>query len=273
MNGRRRHLFWFIARIVTAALPLVVSAPMHAASSQPLKGDSRANWTGVWVVPGSFLDLQDGTSVSAPSGREETRRSLGLLSIGTPKLKPEAAKRSKVYTDSLAAGHPLGFPECAPRGMPEFWYGPYAWEIIQSPRQINLYQEVGGVRRIYLDGRKQPSLDDADPLFEGHSIGHWEGDTLVVDTVNFRTETFISGPGTNHTEKSHITERFQPVGKDLIDVKVTIVNPDVLEEPWTFVRHLKRKPDMEILDYYCEENNRNPVGADGFQQAILPPAK
>lgn len=268
---------WAVLKVAAIALSLAAMCiPAHAASqtkaSKPVKGGPRANWTGVWVIVDSFLDRQDGSSVSAPTGREEDA-AINILKIGTPKLKPEPAKRSKVYTDSLAAGRPLAGPQCMPRGMPEFWYGPYAWEIIQSADQINLFQEIGGLRRVYLDGRKHPSLDDVDPLFEGHSIGHWEGDVLVVDTINFRTDTFISGPGTNHTEKSRIVERFRPIADDRIDVEVTVSNPDVIEEPWTFTRRLKRKPGMEILDYYCEENDRNPVGDDGRQKATLPSQK
>ncbi len=279
MNNKRKHLRWSIAMVAATALPLAIMSASVQAASKPLKGGPRANWTGVWVIAGSFLDTQDGTSVSAPTGRAED---IGIaeMRLNGAKLKPEGAQRAAAFAAASAQGRPFGDRQCKPGGMPGFWAGPFAWEIIQSPDQINLLQEGGSqTRRIYLDGRKHPSLDDVDPLFQGHSIGHWEGDVLVVDTVNISPQIDIFAGGSNHTggathtEKSHIIERFRPVGDDRIDLEATVMNPDVLEEPWTFVRRLKRKPGMEIVDYDCEENNRNPVGADGREQAILPPQK
>lgn len=277
MHDRRKHLCWFIA-MVAVALPLGVAGA--SAAPKLLKGGPHANWTGVWVIAGSYLDTQDGTSIAVPTGRPEDS-AIADLGLKGAKLKPEVLKRVAVYNDAMAQGRPLGDRQCRPGGMPGFWAGPFAWEFIQSPDQINLYQEGGSqARRIYLDGRKHPSPDDADPLFQGHSIGRWEGDTLVVDTVNLSAEIDVVAGGTNHahgaanhTAKSRIVERFVPVASDSIDVHVTVTNPDVLEKPWVFVRHMKRKPGMEIQDYDCQENNRNTVGADGREQAILAPKK
>lgn len=281
MRNRRKRSYGSIAMVAAIALAqTLTSAPAHAASQpQPLRGGPHANWTGVWVIVGSLFDTQDGTSVGAPTGRAEDA-GIAELGLKGAKLKPEAAGRVAVYNEAMAQGRPIGDRQCKPEGMPGFWAGPFAWEFIQSPDQINLYQEAGSqTRRIYLDGRKHPGPDDADPLFEGHSIGHWQGDDLIVDTVNVSPQIDIAGGGTNHargannTEKTHIVERFHPVASDRIDVTVTVTNPDVLVEPWTFVRHMRRKPGMEIVDYDCQENNRNPVDASGREQAILPPQK
>lgn len=261
--------------VIMGSPTLAAAQPRSLQASKPPEGGPRANWTGVWVLVGTGLDTQDERGVANPTGRPEDASFAGLALKGA-KLKHEAVARAKVYTDAQAQGRPLGDRQCKPEGMPGFWGGPFAWEFIQSPDQINLFQEVASqTRRIYLDGRKHPSLDDVDPLFEGHSIGHWEGDVLVVDTVNISPQIDVvaggisHGGGASHTEKSHILERFRPVGDDRIDVEVTVTNPDVLQEPWTFVRHLKRKPDLEIQDYDCQENNRNPVGPDGRERAIL----
>ncbi len=273
MNNGHRHSVWSIAQVAAVVLSLaIISAPAQAASPRPLKGGPRAHWTGTWVLADSYLDRQDGTALAFRNGREENDSQYKDMFVAPPKLSPEAIKRTKEYADDVAAGRAPGPRQCGPGSMPRFWSGLYPFEIIQSPEQINVSLETSGqIRRIYLDGRKHPSLDDAEPLLLGHSIGHWEGNDLVVDTVNFDTAATISGPGTNHTEKSHLTERFRPVGADRIDVDVTFVNPDVLAEPYHMVRRLQRKPDMEILDYDCQENNRNPIDAKGQEQVILSP--
>lgn len=271
MNYRCPRLI-AITRIAAVALSVaIMSVPAYgAAQPKPLKGGPRANWTDTWVVADTFLDRQDGTALALRNGREENDSQYNFLP--PPKLAPEAAKRAKAHADAeAAAGAAINPEQCKPSGLPGFWMGLYAFEIIQSPDQINVFQEAGGqTRRIHLDGRKHPSLDDAEPLDLGHSIGHWEGDTLVVDTVNFDTDMLIAGPGTNHTEKSHMVERFRPVGEDRIDVDITLFNPDVLAEPYHIVRRLKRKPDTEIMDYGCD-NNRNPIDAEGREKVILSP--
>lgn len=278
---RNGGLRWVCSALVglSAVMPLAAAAaaarpaapPKAARPAAPAKsvyGGPRADWTGVWVVPGSFLDLQDGTSVSAPSGRDDPGIAV-IQNLGRPKLKPEFAKQAEARRAAEAAGTPIGDRGCVPNGMPGFWGGPYAWEIVQAPHQLNLAQEVyGQTRRIYTDGRKHPSLDDADPLLFGHSVGRWEGDVLVVETTNLSPAGRLGGVAHND-EKTRIVERFTPVAPERIDVDVTVYSPDVLEEPYHFVRKLLRKPGMEILDFFCD-NDRNPVGADGVTQTILP---
>lgn len=271
MNKRRQDLIGSIAGITALVLSLtIMSAPAEAAAPKPLKGGPRANWTGAWVIADSYLDRQDGTALAFRNGREENDSQYTFLP--PPKLAPEAAKRAKAHADAeAAAGAVINERQCTPGSLPFFWTGLYAYEFMQSADQINMFTEAGGqTRRIYLDGRKHPSLDDSEPLNLGHSIGHWEGDTLVVDTVNFNTDMLIFGYGTNHTEKSHLVERFRPVGPDRIDLDLTFYNPDVLAEPYHVVRPLRRKPGMEMMDYGCE-NNRNPIDAEGREHVILSP--
>lgn len=260
------------APLAALAAPAKSKAPAKStASGKSVFGGPKADWTGVWVVPGSFLDLQDGTSISAPSGRSDPGIDV-IFSLGRPKLKPEVAKLSDQRRAAEAAGvaTAAGAGGCHGSGPAGFWAGPYAWEIVQSPTQINLYQEYAEqVRRIYTDGRKHPNLETADPLFFGHSVGHWEGNVLVVDTANISSESRINDVGSNNTEKSRIVERFTPVGPERLDVDVTVYNPDILAEPWHFVRKLYRKAGMEVLDYICD-NDRNPV-VNGVTQTILPP--
>jgi hypothetical protein len=232
------------------------------------------NLNGIWVVADSFMDRQDGTFLAAPGRAEASERENKLFAMGEPKFKGEYAKRAaelkNAEQEAEAKGKTLADPtaDCIPPGMPGFWMGPYAFEILQNSKQINFFQESWEqTRRIYLDGRKHPSLDDEDPLYQGHSVGHWEGNTLVVDTANISPATTLSG--VPHSDKLSVSERFHLVKPDILDVQVTVRDPDALAEPLVITRKLQRKPGMEIHDYICAENNRNHSDESGATQMIL----
>ena len=113
-------------------------------------------------------------------------------------------------------------------------------------------------RRIYLDERKQPAPDDLNPSYNGHSIGHWEGNVLVVDTVGMRADTPIllgvvapSGP---HSDAMHISERFQSEGPDLLKIVMTVDDPKAFSKPWVDVVHLHRRHGMEVMEYTCVDD-------------------
>jgi hypothetical protein len=256
-----------IIRTTLLAWCLAVTASAHAGTIPDLNG--------IWVIADSFMDRQDGVFLAAPGRAEASERENKLFSMGSPKFKGEYAKRdAELQAAEKAAeanGKTLGEPvaDCIPPGMPRFWMGPYAFEILQNAKQINFFQESWDqTRRIYLDGRRHPSLDDEDPLYQGHSVGHWEGDTLVVDTVNISTATTLLG-GVPHSDKLSVSERFHLIKPDLLDIRVTILDPDALAEPWIILRKLRRKPGMEIHDYVCAENNRNHSDESGATQTIL----
>ncbi len=258
------------AGLLAGACTLVLACAPPAAKTPDLNG--------VWVTADSFMDTQDGTFLAAPARAEATERE-GKIAFGEgglPKLKGEYAERfaaaRAAEKEAEARGQPLGTPsaDCIPPGMPTFWIGPYAFEIVQSAKQINIFQESWEqTRRVYLDGRTHPSLDDADPLYQGHSIGKWEGDTLVVDSVNFVSQTMLMGAP--HSDKMQIAERLRLIEPDLLEIQMTVQDADALEEPWVSTRKLRRKPGMEIRDYICAENNRNRSDANGVTQAILQP--
>jgi len=134
---------------------------------------------------------------------------------------------------------------------------PYPIEFLYSPgKVVMLIEAYMQFRHIYTDGRKHP--EDPDSTFMGHSIGHWEGDTLVVDSVGFADSTQIAG-GVPHSDKLRIVERIRKVSPEWMEIQTTLTDPVVLAEPFTSTasfRHL----DDEIREYICLENNRD--GAD-----------
>lgn len=128
------------------------------------------------------------------------------------------------------------------------------------------------VRHIYMDGRPHPA--DPDPTFNGHSIGHWEGGTLVVDTVGFVPYTPLGfNWGIGHSDKMHIVERFRLTAPDTLEVVTTIDDPLALAKPWTTSRIFKRHTNWTIDEYICEQNNRNQADQNGKAGIELTPPK
>lgn len=110
-------------------------------------------------------------------------------------------------------------------------------------------------RQVFLDGRGHPK--DWNPAWMGHSIGHWDGDTLVVDTTGFNDKAWFGGGGIPHTEKMHITERYHRVDLGHLEIEFTIEDPDTFVKPWVIKRAAELAPNDEILEYVCTENERD----------------
>jgi hypothetical protein len=142
---------------------------------------------------------------------------------------------------------------CRPSGIPRMT--PYPWKIVQTPKLIVFLFEGGphGYRQIFLDGRTHPK--DLDPTYYGDSIGKWEGDTLVVDTVGFNDIFWFDGAGHPHTEKLHITERIHRPDLGHLSLDVTIDDPGAYTKPFTVYGHSNLLVNTEIMEYLCDENN------------------
>lgn len=232
-----------------------------AAKADP--ATARGDWDGVWVLADTFMDKQDGTFLATPGRAGEDKDP----PVSEPKLRGDYLKQHEALLQAEAAGKRTGDSgaECLPQGMPRFWHGPYAFEILRTPLQINIYQEWNEqTRRIFLDGRRHNP--DADPSYNGHSIGHWEGRELVVDTALVRVDSGL-GAGATHSDQLHIVEHIKQIGADLLEVTMTVTDPLALAEPWISVYRLRRKPGMEIQEYVCTENNRNVTDVNGVTQS------
>jgi hypothetical protein len=164
---------------------------------------------------------------------------------------------------------------CTPMSVPR--KNPFPWRFVHSytakgPGHIFVIHENGdggANRQIFMDGRKHPSADTLLPSWWGHSIGWWEGDTLVIDTVGYNDKFWIDGRGTPHTEQLHTIERWTRVNYGTLELQLT------LDDPGTFSRPVQLKftatavpPGHELMEYVCVENNQygiadaiaNPLG-------------
>jgi hypothetical protein len=140
---------------------------------------------------------------------------------------------------------------------------PYPIEILYTPGMVTVIAEAYmQVRHIYTDGRAHP--DDPDLTYNGNSIGHWDGDTLVVDSVGFTPDTSLGmNMGTRHSDKMHIVERFHLKDPKTLEISTTIDDPEALAKPFTRTTTYGRHPDWTLAEYICQQNNRNSVDASG----------
>jgi hypothetical protein len=191
-----------------------------------------------------------------------------------PKLKGEYLAAWDEY-QALAAADP-GFEavgrmsNCEPLGMPGMMTMPYSLEFLYTPGQITVQQEaLMQVRRIFLDGRPLPS--NPDPTYAGYSVGRWEGDVLVVETVGTRAgqrlgiEGITNGPRLKITERIYLDEE----NPDVLHLDFTFEDPDALAEPWVRTHSFLRDRQWTMLEYVCSENDRHPVNESGRSEAIL----
>ena len=144
--------------------------------------------------------------------------------------------------------------KCIPPGTPRIMFQPFPWEIVYArDRILIIFEYQALLRQIFIDGRKHP--DDLEPTYMGHSIGKFEGDTLVVDTVGFNDKTWLDPMGLPHSDAMHLTERIRRVDHDTLVDEYTIDDPKAYTQPWKASRTFKLKPDWQIKEYVCTENN------------------
>jgi hypothetical protein len=164
----------------------------------------------------------------------------------------------KAYEDALAnlsKDDPEGL--CLPPGIPRMMATPFPFQIFQQPDRVIFLFEGGThiFRTIYTDGR--PHLKDPNPSFLGDSIGHWEGDTLVVDAIGFNDESWLDQDGHPHTDALHVIERYTRTDEMTLHYEVTIDDPKAYTKPWTTSYTIPWQPGAELLEYICQENNKD----------------
>lgn len=175
-----------------------------------------------------------------------------------PPWTPQAARQIAHLEAEERAGRPRGlFVNCLPEGMPSWMLISHnAFEALFTPGRVTLLGESDGnrLRRIYTDGRGHP--EDPDPTFHGHSIGHWEGDTLVVDTVGVAPQSYLAiseAAGVPNNGDLHVTERIRLAAPDELRDELTITAPHVLTRPWTTTRiyYRQRARKYDIVEGEC----------------------
>lgn len=185
---------------------------------------------------------------------------------GDPHLREPYAAAYKDYKIRKKAaddaGRPLADPsaQCLPEGMPTIMGAVYNIQLLQTSKELVVLAEfLTQTRRVYLN-EKMPALSTIKPTYNGFSVGRWEGDTLVIQTLGVREDVrFYNFP---HSKNMVITERLRLTAPDLLENRVKIEDPTVLQQPYEFTYGYKKDPTYKIMEYICDDN-RSVVNEDG----------
>lgn len=244
-------------KIAIAAAVLAAASPALAAEAVT-PWSALPDWSGVWTMQGGTVF--DRATVNDVQG--------GAGTAGMRERPPYTPQWEERYVKNIAGVADGTFPDpltfCGiPAGMPRMINQPDGYDWIVTPGQVwETTENAGGVRRIFTDGRGHPA--NMPHTFNGHSIGHWEGDTLVVDTVGMLEDTILDRTGIQLSDQRHVMERIRRIDADTIEDRMTIEDPVALTRPWQIVKTFRKQPaGTYIFDYACAENNRNPVDENG----------
>jgi hypothetical protein len=226
----------------------------------------------------SFTLAQQPDSTAAPRLPSGTPDFNGLWSGGGPigdiagGLMPgEAMVLTEEYAVIKAGRLANEDPEanCLPTGVPRI--APYPWRIVQTPAYgpaTHLYflfeGNVHSFRQIFMDGREHPPADDLDPSWYGHSIGWWEGDTLVIDSIGFNDLTWFDFLGNPHSTELHTIERYTRTDNDTLENITTVIDPLAYRQAFTIRYEARLQPaDWDLMEYVCNENNQDVEHIEG----------
>jgi hypothetical protein len=228
--------------------------------AQTLRVDIRLKWGSNLGTPGddqSTFNIRKYGTQSGPAPRtREGKPDFSGVWIGNNDPNPEepallawAETVTKARIANAGREHPSGF--CLPT-FP-FPGGSLVFELVQTPtRLLTIFETAPTYRKVYLDGRGHPK--DLNPAWSGHSVGTWQRDTLVIDTVGFNDKSWIDIYP--HTERLHVTERYRRPDKGHLEVEVTIDDPGAYAKPWTKRSTWDFAPQEDVLEYICSENNK-----------------
>ncbi|MCU1337576.1 MAG: hypothetical protein JWO19_3157 [Bryobacterales bacterium] len=168
-----------------------------------------------------------------------------------PAMLPWADKLTKERTENYSADDPEA--RCLPGGVPRA--APYHYQLVQTPKLLLMLFEgnIHSFRQMFLDRREHPR--NIEPMWYGDSIGSWEGDTLVVDTVGFNDKFWFDMAGHPHTTQLHVIERYHRRDFGNLDIGITIQDPGTYTKPWVIQRVSTLETGMEMSEYVCNENN------------------
>ncbi len=240
-----------IGLLVTTTMPVAVAGQTEV----PRSTDGDPDLNGIWQAIGTaHWDLEDH---SARAGAMVPLGAVGAVPAGKSVVQggeipyqPWAVDKKKENAAQWLTLDPE--VNCYLPGVPRVMYMPFPVQIVQSPGFILMASEyVGATRSIHMGAVEAPPID----TFMGHSVGHWEGDTLVIESNTFNDQTWFDRAGNFHSEALQVVERITPISRDALRYEATIEDSKVFTGPWTISLPLYRRlePDAEILEFNCVE--------------------
>jgi len=225
------HSQWLNLKL--SGTPRNADGSPNLSAATPRTADGKPDLSGIWHASnGRFItNLATAAGITAP-------------------FRPEAAAIYKERQDNNGIDRPSG--KCLPKSVPEgMTLPPYPFKIVQTPSlTLVLYEIFVDYRQIHTDGRPLPK--DRNPSWFGYSVGHWEGDTFIVQTVGITDRTWLDDSGYPHSDDLVITERMRRPDFGHLTIEFTFDDPKMYTKPWTATVPFELMPDTELLEYVCE---------------------
>ena len=224
---------WF--RVPDPKLPRTPDGKPNLAAPTPRRSDGKPDLNGIWRVAAPYLN-----NIAVD------------LKPGEVPFQPWAEKLFKSRADG-SGGRDDPAARCIP-GMPKLNALPYPFKIVDTPGlMIMLFEGFTTYRQIHTDGRALPQ--DPNPSWMGYSVGRWDGDALVVDTIGVEESTWLDNAGHPHTADLKITEKFRRRDVGHMEIEMTFDDPKAYTKPWTVVEKSTLVPDTELLEYVCIDSD------------------
>jgi hypothetical protein len=233
----------------TPAVPRTPDGKPNLSAPAPRTADGKPDLSGMWGWENRAncgARCNDGQI-----GREFINIASGLK--GGPPYQPWAADLVKQRTADQVKDPNV---HCMPRGAPRIWTDDYYKRIIQTPERLIILTERNiQYRQIFTDGRPLPV--DPNPVWNGYSTAKWDGDTLVVQTIGFRDDLWLDAWGSPLTSAAKVTEKFRRPSFGKLEIEITVDDSKAYTKPWTVKLNQPLVADTELLDYICQENERD----------------
>jgi len=239
----------------TPGIPRQADGSPDMDAPAPITETGRPDLSGIWVAADRLEDQCDPgeeciMQMELPADQRDIARS---LPDGLP-LTPggEAVRSERASRQSMDDPH----ARCLPPNFPRAYYFPQYFKIVQTPElMVILHEFNASYRQIFMDGRPLP--EEPFPYWSGYSIGHWEGDTLVVESLGYRDDLWLDMQGTPITESARVTERITRDTFGDLSVELTINDPKAYTRPWTVTLASEAVVDTELIEEICLENEQD----------------
>jgi len=221
----------------TAGIPRTPDGKPNLSAPAPRTAEGKPDIAGLWEPAGIYVG-----NIAKD------------LKPGEVPYQPWAEALYKQRRATLSKDDPTG--HCIPGGVPRSDAVPYPFKIYNIPGvMLILYEAVHSYRQIFTDGRELPK--DPNPTWMGYSIGHWDGDVMVVEASGINDHGWLDNDGRPATDALHVTERFRRKDFGHMEIQITIDDAKAYTKPWSVTLPYNLLPDTELLEYVCNENNKD----------------
>jgi hypothetical protein len=246
---------WFAAATMALVLCPAPAVAQSSAQQVPQTKDGKPDLSGIWqALNTANWDLQAHAAqaghVVALGAQGAEPGGIGVVEGGEIPYLPDALAQKKANYEKRFTDDPE--IKCYMPGVPRATYLPFPFQILQSQKVIQIsYEFAASARTIFMQQMPPAPLDS----WMGQSVGHWEGDTLVVDVTSLLDQTWLDRAGDFHSDALHVIERYSPVSRDVLQYEATIEDPKVFSRPWKIAMPLYRhvEKDARLMEFRCAQ--------------------